>query len=75
MYPAMGATIRAEFLKDLQVDINAGAASLSTPTSKQTSQIFMPSAISTDLSQIAVAIGQAAVTATAIHNNLPLLCR
>lgn len=72
LYPAMGASVRS----DLALELGARANSqnyLFTDSYQETSVegLYAAGDITMDLSQISVAVGQAAIATTAIHKNLP----
>lgn len=76
LYPAMGAQVRAGFLKNIGVVVNESGC-VFTDAHQQTNveNLYAVGDITLDLSQISVATGQAAIAATSVHNSLPLNCR
>ncbi|HEU4839633.1 MAG TPA: NAD(P)/FAD-dependent oxidoreductase [Micavibrio sp.] len=76
LYPAMGASVRLDFLKNLQLSVNDnGCVYTDNHQRTDVENLYAIGDITLDLSQISVAIGQAAIAATSIHNTLPLNCR
>ena len=71
LYPALGCTIRSELARNL----GAAAAAIGTLTVDDRQRttvegIFAAGDVVSDLHQLSVAIGHAAIAATAIHNSL-----
>jgi thioredoxin reductase (NADPH) len=72
LYPAMGAQVRTQLAMSLGA--KADEKGYLVTDSRQCTSIhglYAAGDITLDISQIAVATGQAAIAATAIHNNLP----
>ena len=72
LYPAMGAKVRSELALGLGADHNEGGF-LKVDDRQHTSveNLFGIGDVVTDLHQISVAFGHAAVAACAAHNRLP----
>lgn len=73
LYPAMGAEVRSTLALSLQAKCNENGC-LITNEHQRTNipGLYAVGDITTDLSQISVGMGQAAIAATAMHNDLPL---
>lgn len=76
LYLAMGAKPRTGILSSLNIKQNEGGF-IHTDCHQETSlkNLYAIGDITLDLSQISVAVGQAAIAAAAIHNSLPVLPR
>lgn len=74
LYPAMGAQVRTSLVEGFGIVGETGC--IATDAHQQTCVpgLYAIGDITLDLSQIAVATGQAAIAATAVHNALPLNC-
>jgi thioredoxin reductase (NADPH) len=72
LYPALGADVRSELATALGARANAGGT-LEVDARQQTSVpgLYAAGDVVTDLHQLSVASGHAAIAATAIHNDLP----
>lgn len=73
LYPAMGAEVRSGLALALNIHSNEnGYVIVDGHQRSSLPGIYAAGDITTDLSQISVGMGQAAIAATAIHNDLPL---
>ena len=72
LYPAMGADVRSELAIKLNAKANESNCILADAHQLTSiNGLYVAGDLTTDLSQISVALGQAAIAATHIHNNLP----
>ena len=73
LYPAMGCTVRSELARSLGADCGDDVGTLATDLHQQTTvrSLYAAGDVVTDLHQLSVAIGHAAVAATHIHRELP----
>lgn len=73
LYPAMGAKVRSDLALSLGADCNE-LGCIFVDAHQQTSLpgLYAAGDMTVELSQISVAIGQASIAATAMHNSLPL---
>lgn len=73
LYPAMGGTPRTKLVTDLGIEHNDMGCIISDAHQRTSiPNLYVAGDLSTDLSQLSVAAGQAAIAATDIHNTLPL---
>jgi thioredoxin reductase (NADPH) len=72
LYPALGCNVRSELATHLGARCN-GEGNLQVDDHQQTTVpgLYAAGDVVTDLHQLSVASGHAAIAATAIHNNLP----
>lgn len=72
LYPAMGCAVRVDLVDGLDIRKNENGCVV-TDDHQRTNVpgLFAIGDITRDLSQISVAIGQASIAATAVHNSLP----
>jgi thioredoxin reductase (NADPH) len=72
LYPALGCTVHSELAKGLGARCN-GSGNLEVDSKQRTSVegLFAAGDVVSDLHQLSVAEGHAAIAATAIHNSLP----
>jgi thioredoxin reductase (NADPH) len=72
LYPALGATIRSELATTLGARTNAaGCLDVDAHQRTNVDGLYAAGDVVTDLHQLSVATGHAAIAATAIHNDLP----
>jgi thioredoxin reductase (NADPH) len=72
LYPAMGATVRSDLAIDLGAACNVnGCLFVDDHLRTSVDNLYAAGDVTTDLHQISVATGHAAIAATDIHNTLP----
>jgi len=76
IYPALGADVRSDLARSLGARTNdAGCVEVNTKQETTVAGLYAAGDVVSDLHQLAVAEGHAAVAATAIHNSLPSVWR
>lgn len=72
LYPALGCRVRTELIRDLKAEHNeAGCLVVDAKQRTTVPHLYAAGDVVSDLHQISVAVGHAAVAATDIHNSLP----
>ena len=72
LYPALGCTVRSQMALELGArGDNVGCLKVDDHQQTSIKRLYAAGDVVTDLHQLSVAIGHAAVAATAIHNRLP----
>ncbi len=72
LYPALGCRVRTELIRGLDAEHNeAGCLTVDAKQRTTVPHLYAAGDVVSDLHQISVAVGHAAVAATDIHNSLP----